>query len=239
MTAAQKALIPDPRNDENLIVAQTHTAMISFHNKVVDRLPASMPAAQKFTVARKRVTLHYQWLLRHDYLPRDLPARRGRRRLQERPQADPARRDPDGHPDDADRVLGGCLPARAQHGPRRVQLEQPLPRHRGHPRLHVPVLRHGRRPRGREAAARQLDRRLATDVRLPGRRQARPGRARERRELRDAHRHPPHRPARLAARRAPSAATTTSGRCRATWPSATSPAPTWSRWPAASRWSPR
>lgn len=70
LSAAQKALIPDPRNDENLIVAQTHTAMISFHNKVVDRLPASVPAAQKFTRARKRVTLHYQWLLRHDYLPR-------------------------------------------------------------------------------------------------------------------------------------------------------------------------
>jgi hypothetical protein len=70
ITAAQKALIPDPRNDENLIVAQTHTAMISFHNRVVDRLPASMPPAQRFTVARKRVTLHYQWILRHDYLPR-------------------------------------------------------------------------------------------------------------------------------------------------------------------------
>jgi hypothetical protein len=70
VTAAQKALIPDPRNDENLIVAQTHTAMISFHNKVVDRLPASVPPAQRFTAARKRVTLHYQWLLRHDYLPR-------------------------------------------------------------------------------------------------------------------------------------------------------------------------
>src|SRR4051812_21079687 len=70
LAAAQKALIPDPRNDENLIVAQTHTAMISFHNKVVDRLPASVPAAQKFIRARKRVTLHYQWLLRHDYLPR-------------------------------------------------------------------------------------------------------------------------------------------------------------------------
>ena len=33
------ALIPDPRNDENLIVAQTHLAMIRFHNRVVDRLP--------------------------------------------------------------------------------------------------------------------------------------------------------------------------------------------------------
>ena len=37
------ALIPDPRNDENLIVAQTHLAMIRFHNKVVDDLPASTP----------------------------------------------------------------------------------------------------------------------------------------------------------------------------------------------------
>jgi hypothetical protein len=63
------ALIPDPRNDENLIVAQTHLAMIRFHNKVVDDL-ASVPVAQRFRKARKQVTLHYQWLLRHDYLPR-------------------------------------------------------------------------------------------------------------------------------------------------------------------------
>ena len=70
LAAAQKALIPDPRNDENLIVAQTHLAMINFHNKVVDRMPAGVPPAQKFTRARKRVTLHYQWMLRHDYLPR-------------------------------------------------------------------------------------------------------------------------------------------------------------------------
>ena len=37
--AKRKALIPDPRNDENLIVAQTHLAMIRFHNRVVDKLP--------------------------------------------------------------------------------------------------------------------------------------------------------------------------------------------------------
>jgi hypothetical protein len=64
------ALIPDPRNDENLIVAQTHVAFINFHNKVVDGLPASTPAGQRFRKARKQVSLHYQWLLRHDYLPR-------------------------------------------------------------------------------------------------------------------------------------------------------------------------
>src|SRR3954453_23648667 len=43
----RKAVIPDKRNDENLAVAQTHTAMIRFHNRVVDTLPASVPAAQR------------------------------------------------------------------------------------------------------------------------------------------------------------------------------------------------
>ncbi len=70
LAAAQKALIPDPRNDENLIVAQTHNAMISFHNKVVDKTSKTLSPVQRFAIARKRVTLHYQWLLRHDYLPR-------------------------------------------------------------------------------------------------------------------------------------------------------------------------
>ncbi len=69
-SAKRRALIPDPRNDENLIVAQTHLAMMRFHNRVVDKTPASLPAAQRFTRARRKVTLHYQWMLRHDYLPR-------------------------------------------------------------------------------------------------------------------------------------------------------------------------
>ena len=43
--------------------------MIRFHNRVVDA-PRPDADAQRFREARKRVTLHYQWLLRHDYLPR-------------------------------------------------------------------------------------------------------------------------------------------------------------------------
>ena len=66
----RKALIPDPRNDENLIVAQTHLAMITFHNKVADRVTTTQPEARRFARARRLVTLHYQWMLRHDYLPR-------------------------------------------------------------------------------------------------------------------------------------------------------------------------
>jgi hypothetical protein len=71
-TAARKrkAVIPDPRNDENLAVAQTHLAFIRFHNRVVDTLPPSVPPAQRFDQARETVTGHYQWMIRTDYLPR-------------------------------------------------------------------------------------------------------------------------------------------------------------------------
>jgi hypothetical protein len=68
--AKRKAIIPDPRNDENLAVAQTHLAFIRFHNRVVDTLPASVPPGQRFAKARARVTRHYQWMLRTDFLPR-------------------------------------------------------------------------------------------------------------------------------------------------------------------------
>lgn len=67
----KKAMIGDPRNDENLITAQTHLALISFHNRIVDDLKtAHEPAAQLFTSARKKVRQYFQWILLHDYLPR-------------------------------------------------------------------------------------------------------------------------------------------------------------------------
>jgi hypothetical protein len=66
----RKAIIPDPRNDENLAVAQLHLAMIRFHNRVVDTLPSSVPPGQRFAKARQKVVKHYQWMLKTDYLPR-------------------------------------------------------------------------------------------------------------------------------------------------------------------------
>jgi hypothetical protein len=66
----RKAVIADERNDDNLAVAQTHLAFMRFHNRVVDTLPASVPAALRVTRARELVTKHYQWLIRSDYLPR-------------------------------------------------------------------------------------------------------------------------------------------------------------------------
>jgi hypothetical protein len=66
----RKAVIPDPRNDENLAVAQTHLAMIRFHNRIVDTLPNSVPPSQRFAKARELAVKHYQWMIKTDYLPR-------------------------------------------------------------------------------------------------------------------------------------------------------------------------
>lgn len=62
--------IPDRRNDENLIVAQTHAAFIRFHNRVIDKLADEGKTGDLFAQARDVVTKHYQWMLRHDFLPR-------------------------------------------------------------------------------------------------------------------------------------------------------------------------
>jgi hypothetical protein len=65
------ALIGDPRNDENLLVAQTHLAMLKFHNKVCDMLETNgTAAAEVFAEARRIVTWHYQWIVLHDWVER-------------------------------------------------------------------------------------------------------------------------------------------------------------------------
>jgi len=65
------ALIGDHRNDENLLVAQTHLAMLKFHNKVCDQLAAEgTPVGEIFAKARQIVTWHYQWMVLHDFVER-------------------------------------------------------------------------------------------------------------------------------------------------------------------------
>ncbi|MEU7528736.1 heme peroxidase family protein [Saccharothrix sp. NPDC042600] len=67
----RRPLIPDERNDENLVIAQTHLAFIRFHNRVVDELALTGLSGQRlFRQARAQVVRHYQWMLRHDHLPR-------------------------------------------------------------------------------------------------------------------------------------------------------------------------
>ena len=66
-----KALIPEPRNDENLIIVQFHKAVIQFHNKLVDHTrSAGMRKEWVFETARRLARWHYQWAVIHDFLPR-------------------------------------------------------------------------------------------------------------------------------------------------------------------------
>jgi hypothetical protein len=60
-----RALIGDPRNDENRIVAQLHAVFLRFHNQVADYLGKNVT----FDQVRNQVRWHYQWLLVTDFLP--------------------------------------------------------------------------------------------------------------------------------------------------------------------------
>ncbi len=57
------ALIGDPRNDENLIVAQLHLAFLKAHNRLVGQ-------GHSFEDARRLLRRHYQHLVVHDFLRR-------------------------------------------------------------------------------------------------------------------------------------------------------------------------
>jgi hypothetical protein len=68
-----RAVIGDERNDENLLVAQTHLAFLKFHNKVIDILrsrPAPLTGSALFEEARRIVTWHYQWIVLFDFVER-------------------------------------------------------------------------------------------------------------------------------------------------------------------------
>ncbi|HEX6025035.1 MAG TPA: heme peroxidase family protein [Solirubrobacter sp.] len=66
------ALIGDPRNDENLILAQLHLLFVRFHNRVVDRVRAErgLAGAALLLEAQRIVRWHYQWIVGHDFLRR-------------------------------------------------------------------------------------------------------------------------------------------------------------------------
>ena len=71
--AQGRALIGDPRNDENVIVGQLHLLFLLFHNKVVDFVRTKEPAMDSqhlFDEAQRLVRWHYQWVVAHDFLRR-------------------------------------------------------------------------------------------------------------------------------------------------------------------------
>ena len=68
------AILGDSRNDEHVILAQFHLAMLRFHNAVIDHLRADpahadQSAEQIFKKAQRQVRWHYQWIIVHEFLP--------------------------------------------------------------------------------------------------------------------------------------------------------------------------
>lgn len=59
-----RALIGDPRNDENVIVSQLQGLWHRFHNKMAADNPT-----WPFSQVQQQVRFHYQWILLHDFLP--------------------------------------------------------------------------------------------------------------------------------------------------------------------------
>jgi hypothetical protein len=64
------ALIGDPRNDENLLIAQLHHAFLRFHNAIVDDLEGTVDGSELFEAAQQEARWHFQWIVLHDFLPR-------------------------------------------------------------------------------------------------------------------------------------------------------------------------
>jgi Animal haem peroxidase len=65
----RRALIGDPRNDENSIVSQFHGLLLRFHNRMVDDNPDL-----QFDEIQQLVRFHYQYVVLNDFLPRIVTA---------------------------------------------------------------------------------------------------------------------------------------------------------------------
>lgn len=64
-----RALIGDPRNDENALVSQLHGLFLRFHNRTVADNPGL-----SFSAIQQLVRFHYQYVVLHDFLPRFVAA---------------------------------------------------------------------------------------------------------------------------------------------------------------------
>ena len=68
----QRAIIGDPRNDENRVVSQLQLGIIKFHNAMCEQLHAEscneLTGSELFEEARRKTTWHYQWAVVNDFL---------------------------------------------------------------------------------------------------------------------------------------------------------------------------
>jgi len=68
----KQAIIGDPRNDENLIIAGMHASFLLFHNHAVELVRSQGPLISTndaYAQARRLTLWHYQWMILHEFLP--------------------------------------------------------------------------------------------------------------------------------------------------------------------------
>jgi Animal haem peroxidase len=66
-----RALIGDPRNDENTFISQLQLTFLKFHNRIVDHVAAEdgLAGSALFKEANRLARWHYQWIVVHEFLP--------------------------------------------------------------------------------------------------------------------------------------------------------------------------
>ena len=65
----KRAIIGDPRNDENVIVSQLQATFLRFHNFMADQLQAKTKRHVDFAEIQRQVRFHYQYVILNDFLP--------------------------------------------------------------------------------------------------------------------------------------------------------------------------
>ncbi len=67
-----RAIIPDPRNDENVMVSQLQVAFMKLHNRMLEVVAPHIHGFDRFLEARRMTIWHYQYIILNDYLPKIL-----------------------------------------------------------------------------------------------------------------------------------------------------------------------
>ncbi|MDQ4093668.1 MAG: peroxidase [Actinomycetota bacterium] len=63
------AIIADPRNDENLMIAGLHAAFLLAHNRIVNLRRKNNLPGDPFIHARRTIMHHWQWIVVNEFLP--------------------------------------------------------------------------------------------------------------------------------------------------------------------------
>ena len=150
------ALLGDPRDDENVMIAGLHCAHILFYNRVLEDLSefdvSHFPAARAgdrsnpyvaFLIARQVTLWHYQWLLVNEHLPQIAGQAIVNDVLQ---NGNRFYKPPPGDAFMPIEFGAACLPVRAQHGPPLLPGELHQRHRRWHKPDRGPVLWAGVRP---------------------------------------------------------------------------------------------